>query len=79
MTFEHFHSSGKIPVLIEQLKITVRVPTVGQDNSGAYLHLADILSSPVALVLQSFSKSEQTIDEVVGFNSKLQYYYYYGN
>ena len=24
MTFEHFHSSGKIPVLIEQLKITVR-------------------------------------------------------
>ena len=69
MTFEHFHSSGKIPVLIEQLKITVRDSDrrSGQQRRS----LADILSRPVALDLQSLSKSEQTIDEVVDFNSKL--------
>ena len=47
MTFEHFHSSGKIPVLIEQLKITVRDSDrrSGQQRRS----LADILSRPVAL------------------------------
>ena len=68
-TFAHFHSSGKIPVSMERLKI---VHSDSANKSGhSRRSLAEILSKPVALDLQSLDKRERTVERSVGFKSNL--------
>ena len=65
MTFMHLHSSGKMPVLFEQLKITHKDSDIklGQIQKS----LAEILSKPrpVALDLKSFDTWENSMLRVV--------------
>ena len=63
MTFMHLHSSGKMPVFFEELKITHKVSDIklGQIQKS----LAEILSKPVALDLQSFCTWENIMSRVV--------------
>ena len=63
MTFKHFQLVGKIPVFIDLLKIAHNDSAIkaGQTRSS----LADILSRPVALDLQSLDKRENNADVLV--------------
>ena len=54
MTLAHFHSSGKIPVLIERLKIKVKDSDMRSGHSRS--NLEEILSRPVAFVLLTLDK-----------------------
>ena len=66
MTFEHFQSSGNIPVIIERLKIILRESEIKPGHSRS--SLAEILSKPVALDLLSLDRRGKTINELVVFN-----------
>ena len=69
MTFEHFHSLGNVPELIEQLKIAHIESAIRSEQSQS--NLADILSKPVALDLQSLDKRVPTTNGLVVFSRKL--------
>ena len=60
MTLAHFHSSGKIPEVIEQLKIEQREAVIKSRHS--FKNLAGILSKPVALVLHSLDSILKTLE-----------------
>ena len=71
MTFEHFHSLGNVPELIEQLKIADIESAILGRNNRKVICMADILSKPVALDLQCLDKRVPTTNGLVVFSRKL--------
>ena len=70
MTLEHLHSSGKIPVVIERLKIQQTEEAIRSAHSRR--SLAEILSRPVAFDPHNLDKIEvKTLEGSVVFRSNL--------
>ena len=69
MTFEHFHSLGKTPELMEQLKIAHIDSAIRSLQLQS--NLVDMLSKPVALDLHSLDKRVPTTEALIIFNWKL--------
>ena len=65
MTLEHFHSSGKIPVVIERLKIQQT------EEAHSRRSLAEILSKPVAFHSHHLDNKAKTLGGSVVFRSNL--------
>ena len=62
----HFHSSEKIPVEMERLKIRQREFDIISEHSRK--SLAEILSRSVALDLLSLDSNEKTVELYIFFN-----------
>ena len=69
MTLEHFHSSGKIPVVMERLKIQQTEEAIRSAHSRR--SLAEILSRPVAFDSHNLDNKVKAFEGLVVFRSNL--------